>query len=411
MTRPRRWSPARRSRNPSRPCAVFVAEPMRWGRLFLVGDAAHIVPPTGAKGLNLAVSDVHYLSRGADRPLPRRQRRADRGLFRHRAGAGVEGDPVLVVDDDAAAPLPQPDRRSTSVSATAKWTIFKARLPRAPLWPKTTSACRSEGGSPCRSATSTTSACITATRATRPARPVVFANSLGTDLRLWDKVVPLLPASLRVIRYDKRGHGLSDCPARALFHGDAGARCRAAARRARGARLRLRRPLDRRHDRPGSGGQAPRPDARAGAIEHRRTDRHARDVGHPHRRRPRRRHRGAGRRHPGTLVHRAVPRDRPNSPPGATCWCASRSRATSAARAAISGTDFYTPTSGLHLPTLAIAGSEDGSTPPDLVRETAALVHGSRFQLIRGAGHLPCVEKPAAYAEVLTAFLKETGHV
>ena len=35
---------------------------MRWGRLFLVGDAAHIVPPTGAKGLNLAASDVHYLS-------------------------------------------------------------------------------------------------------------------------------------------------------------------------------------------------------------------------------------------------------------------------------------------------------------------------------------------------------------
>lgn len=41
----------------------FVAEPMRWNRLFLVGDAAHIVPPTGAKGLNLAISDVHYLSR------------------------------------------------------------------------------------------------------------------------------------------------------------------------------------------------------------------------------------------------------------------------------------------------------------------------------------------------------------
>ncbi len=39
----------------------FVAEPMRFGRLFLCGDAAHIVPPTGAKGLNLAASDVHYL--------------------------------------------------------------------------------------------------------------------------------------------------------------------------------------------------------------------------------------------------------------------------------------------------------------------------------------------------------------
>ncbi len=46
------------------PLRSFVAEPMRWGRLFLVGDAAHIVPPTGAKGLNLAVGDVHYLHEG-----------------------------------------------------------------------------------------------------------------------------------------------------------------------------------------------------------------------------------------------------------------------------------------------------------------------------------------------------------
>ena len=45
------------------PLRSFVAEPMRHGRLFLAGDAAHIVPPTGAKGLNLAVSDVYYLSR------------------------------------------------------------------------------------------------------------------------------------------------------------------------------------------------------------------------------------------------------------------------------------------------------------------------------------------------------------
>lgn len=44
------------------PLRSFVAEPMQWGKLFLVGDAAHIVPPTGAKGLNLAFSDVHYLS-------------------------------------------------------------------------------------------------------------------------------------------------------------------------------------------------------------------------------------------------------------------------------------------------------------------------------------------------------------
>ena len=46
------------------PLRSFVAEPLRFGRLFLVGDAAHIVPPTGAKGLNLAMSDVRYLSEG-----------------------------------------------------------------------------------------------------------------------------------------------------------------------------------------------------------------------------------------------------------------------------------------------------------------------------------------------------------
>lgn len=46
------------------PLRSFVTEPMRWGCLFLCGDAAHIVPPTGAKGLNTAASDVHYLFEG-----------------------------------------------------------------------------------------------------------------------------------------------------------------------------------------------------------------------------------------------------------------------------------------------------------------------------------------------------------
>lgn len=66
------------------PLRSYVAEPMQHGRLFLAGDAAHIVPPTGAKGLNLAASDVHYLShalidyyrRGDDSALKRYSRRA-----------------------------------------------------------------------------------------------------------------------------------------------------------------------------------------------------------------------------------------------------------------------------------------------------------------------------------------------
>lgn len=77
---------------------------------------------------------------------------------------------------------------------------------------------------------------------------------------------------------------------------------------------------------------------------------------------------------------------------------------------AIAGTDFYETTATLRLPTLAIAGANDGSTPPDLVRETAALIPGSRFALIRDAGHLPMVEKPAEYATLLDTFLTGIGH-
>jgi p-hydroxybenzoate 3-monooxygenase len=61
------------------PLRSFVAEPMRFGRMFLAGDAAHIVPPTGAKGLNLAASDVHYLSQ------------ALREYYGEKSTAGIDG--------------------------------------------------------------------------------------------------------------------------------------------------------------------------------------------------------------------------------------------------------------------------------------------------------------------------------
>ncbi|MEM1234274.1 MAG: alpha/beta fold hydrolase, partial [Pseudomonadota bacterium] len=78
---------------------------------------------------------------------------------------------------------------------------------------------------------------------------------------------------------------------------------------------------------------------------------------------------------------------------------------------AIAGTDFYTPTSALRLPCLGIAGSEDDATPPDLVRETVELIPGSRLEIMRGAGHLPCVEDPEGYATHLRAFLSQVGHI
>jgi len=78
---------------------------------------------------------------------------------------------------------------------------------------------------------------------------------------------------------------------------------------------------------------------------------------------------------------------------------------------AIAGTDFITPTSGLRLAALGIASSEDGSTPPDLVRETTELIPGAQFRLIRGAGHIACVEAADAYAAVLSEFLAAQGHI
>jgi p-hydroxybenzoate 3-monooxygenase len=66
------------------PLRSFVAEPMRFGRLLLAGDAAHIVPPTGAKGLNLAASDVHYLSQAL---IEHYKENSDAGLEHYSARA------------------------------------------------------------------------------------------------------------------------------------------------------------------------------------------------------------------------------------------------------------------------------------------------------------------------------------
>ncbi len=66
------------------PLRSFISEPMRYGRLFICGDAAHIVPPTGAKGLNLAASDVHYLYQALSR-FYRHQDVAAIATYSHRA--------------------------------------------------------------------------------------------------------------------------------------------------------------------------------------------------------------------------------------------------------------------------------------------------------------------------------------
>ncbi|PID35625.1 MAG: 3-oxoadipate enol-lactonase [Rhodobacterales bacterium] len=78
---------------------------------------------------------------------------------------------------------------------------------------------------------------------------------------------------------------------------------------------------------------------------------------------------------------------------------------------AIGETDLYESTARLRLPTLVMAGSEDGSTPPDLVREVAELIPGAQFELIRNAAHMAPVEQPQEMAAHIADFLHATGHL
>ncbi len=117
----------------------FVVEPMRHGRLFLAGDAAHIVPPTGAKGMNLAIADVRRLSRALAALLQRGPDRPARRVQRRLPAPGLAGRALLLVDDVDAAPLRR--RRPVSATAAAVPAAVHHLIPalRRPAWPRTTS--------------------------------------------------------------------------------------------------------------------------------------------------------------------------------------------------------------------------------------------------------------------------------
>lgn len=238
---------------------------------------------------------------------------------------------------------------------------------------------------------------------------VVFANSICADLQLWDAVLPHLRPGLRLIRYDMRGHGQSDCPTPPYAMGQL-------VRDAEGL-------LDHLGVRDcvfvglSLGGFVAQGLAvkRLDQIRALVLSNTAARLGQPAQWQARidALHRGGM----ATLAETTLPawftrafREGPAFPAWRGRFLAQDVQGVAGCLAAISGTDFYTPSSGLRLPTLGIAGSEDGATPPDLVRETVGLIPGSRFALIRRAGHLPCVEQPQAFARLLCTFLQEIGH-
>ncbi len=239
--------------------------------------------------------------------------------------------------------------------------------------------------------------------------PVVFAHALGLDHAVWDAVIALMPPGLRLIRYDLRGHGASDVPpapyamgalirdAENLLDHLAVKECVFVGLSIGGMiaqglaikRLDLMRGMVLANTAARIGIDSQWADriaaVRAGGMEAIAEPTMARWFS----RRARQAHRDLPWREKLLAC----------APEG---WCG--------AAAAIAGTDFYTPTASLTLPTLVIAGADDASTPPDLVRETADVIRGADFRLLRGAGHLSPVDQPAAFAEALTGFLTRIAH-
>lgn len=242
----------------------------------------------------------------------------------------------------------------------------------------------------------------------RDGRVVMFANSLGTDLRVWDLLVPLLPPDLRIIRFDKRGHGLSDASpapyAMDQLVGDAEAVCEALSLvdvtfvgLSIGGLI-------------GQGLAAKRPDLLRALVL---MDTAAK-IGTAEMWQARIEAVRAGGLEPmaGAIMERWFTAPFRDARPEFALWTNMLTRTTAegyiGACAAIAGADLTESTRALTLPVMAMAGDQDGSTPPDLVRATAALC-GAEFHLIADAGHIPCVEQPEATAKLLVKFLERTA--
>ena len=78
--------------------------------------------------------------------------------------------------------------------------------------------------------------------------------------------------------------------------------------------------------------------------------------------------------------------------------------------AALRDADLTAAVGGIAVPTLVLVGDQDLSTPPDLVRATAARIANARFEIIASAGHLPMIEQPDGLARLIELFLSEVGH-
>jgi 3-oxoadipate enol-lactonase len=238
----------------------------------------------------------------------------------------------------------------------------------------------------------------------------VFINSLGTDLRIWDQVSGKLAAGRRLLRYDLRGHGLSEAPA-APYALDDHVGDLTALMDARGVGAALIVGLS-------VGGMiamalaSQRPDlARALVLS---------DTAHKIGTREMWDARMAAIRQGGmAAIAEAIlqrwftAQFRASNPVDLLGYRNMLTRTTAEGYvgtcATLRDADLTDVADKLALPVLCLSGAEDQATPPDLVRSLAAFLPDARFDMIPHSGHLPCLEQPDIMAEYISAFAREAA--
>jgi 3-oxoadipate enol-lactonase len=238
-----------------------------------------------------------------------------------------------------------------------------------------------------------------------------LVNSLGTDARIWDKVVALLADRYRILSYDKRGHGLSAAPAGDYAIDDevddlAGLLDHLEIDRLAlagvsiggmiGQAFALRHPQRLQAlvlcDTAAKVGDAAMWNGRIAAVQQG----------------------GMASIADAVMTRWFTEAFRHGRPDELAGWQTMFERMPvegyAGSCAALRDADLTDAIAGITTPTLVVAGDQDLSTPVALVRATAKRIPGARFEIIAGAGHIPSIEQPGALATLMTHFLQEVGH-